>query len=107
MTIEIAAYIGLLLTLIGVAMAVLRLVLGPTSADRIVALDLLTIQLVAIAALLAAVNDEPSYVDLSVALALVAFLSTVAFARYVERRPRVLRHSEEGPGLPSRRGSDS
>ena len=103
MTIQFAAFIALLLTLIGVAMAVVRLVLGPTSADRIVALDLITIQLVAAAALLSAVYDEPAYVDLSVALALVAFLSTVAFARYVEQRPRTQIESEEGRGLPSRR----
>jgi multisubunit Na+/H+ antiporter MnhF subunit len=63
-----------------------RLALGPTLADRVVALDLVTMILVVILTLLALGVAEGAYLDAAIALALVAFLATVAFARYLERR---------------------
>ncbi|MGI9510844.1 MAG: monovalent cation/H+ antiporter complex subunit F [Geminicoccaceae bacterium] len=85
---EIAAKIALGLTVIGVMAGCIRLVLGPSLADRVVSLDLVTVLLVAIAALLALTTGVAAYLDLGLALALVGFLATVAFARYAERRPR-------------------
>ncbi len=81
----IAAALGL--TTIGGIAGCIRLVLGPSLADRVVALDLVTILLIAIAALLAIKTGEAVYLDLGLAIALVGFLATVAFARYAERRP--------------------
>lgn len=67
-------------------LAFLRLVRGPTSADRVVALDLITILAVAFSALYAISADQPAFLDVSIALALVAFFATIAFARFIERR---------------------
>lgn len=86
--IEMAAATALGLTVIGTIAGCIRLVLGPSLADRVVSLDLVTIILVAIAAILALTTGKAAYLDLGLALALVGFLATVAFARYVERRPR-------------------
>ncbi len=85
---EIATTTALGLTAIGAIAGCIRLVFGPSLADRIVSLDLVTIILVAIAAILAVTTGQTAYLDLSLALALVGFLATVAFARYAERRPR-------------------
>ena len=85
--IDIAIGTALALTTIGGIAGCIRLVLGPSLADRVVALDLVTILLIAVAALLALKTGEAVYLDLGLALALVGFLATVAFARYAERRP--------------------
>lgn len=82
-----AAAIALGLTVIGTIAGCIRLVLGPSLADRVVSLDLVTILLVAIAGIFALTTGEAAYLDLGLALALVGFLATVAFARYAERRP--------------------
>lgn len=100
--IDIVARISLALVMVGVIAAGIRMVLGPSSADRIVALDLITVQLVALSALLALTTGKSAYLDLCVALALVGFLATVAFARYVENRPTELEQLEEGVGLPGK-----
>jgi multicomponent Na+:H+ antiporter subunit F len=71
--------------LIGMALAFARLVAGPTMADRIVALDLVTVQSVAFMGLLCLGTGEAAFLDVAIAIALVGFLGTVAFARYVER----------------------
>lgn len=86
--VELAAAMALGLTLIGTIAGCIRLVLGPSLADRVVSLDLVTVLLVAITALLALTTGEAAYLDLGLAIALVGFLATVAFARYAERRPK-------------------
>jgi multicomponent Na+:H+ antiporter subunit F len=76
---------GVALTL-AVILAVLRLLMGPTLADRVVALDLLAILVVGIIATESIYTDEPVYVDVAIVTALISFLGTVAFARFIERR---------------------
>ncbi len=85
--VELGTLIALGLTTLGGLAGCVRLVLGPSLADRVVSLDLVTVLLIAVAALLALKTGEPVYLDLGLALALVGFLATVAFARYAERRP--------------------
>lgn len=70
----------------GMAIAFIRLACGPSMPDRVVALDLITVLAVAFCAVYAIASEEPAFLDVAIALALVAFLATVAFARFVERR---------------------
>ncbi|MGF1660507.1 MAG: monovalent cation/H+ antiporter complex subunit F [Rubrimonas sp.] len=71
------------------ALGALRVALGPTAADRVVALDFVAMTLVAFLMLLALAARRDAYLDAALALALVAFLATVAFARLLERRGRL------------------
>jgi multicomponent Na+:H+ antiporter subunit F len=70
------------LLLVGMLLAFVRLIKGPDAADRIVALDLISILIVALLAVLAIYADETSFLDVAIAYALVAFLGTVALARF-------------------------
>jgi multisubunit Na+/H+ antiporter MnhF subunit len=79
------AFALLLLAMLG---AFLRVVRGPSLADRVIALDLLSMTLVAFAAVYAAQSGEIAFLDVSLALALVSFFTTVVFARYIEQRVR-------------------
>ena len=66
--------------LLGVSVvAVIRL---PTTAGRILALDTLTLILVALLVLYADALRSPYYLDAALILALLAFIGTVAAARY-------------------------
>lgn len=51
--------------------------------QRVIALDLLSVVVVALLALLSYAQDEPYYLDAAVALALLSFVATVAAARYL------------------------
>ncbi len=66
------------------AIGVARLVRGPHLPDRIVALDMLALIGMCAAALQALVTGLTAFIDLALVMALLSFLSTVAFARYVE-----------------------
>jgi multicomponent Na+:H+ antiporter subunit F len=63
-----------------------RLVIGPTLADRVVALDGLVITLVGAIALNAARTESDLFVDAVVVIALVGFVGTAAAARFIEER---------------------
>jgi multicomponent Na+:H+ antiporter subunit F len=76
---------GLVILTVSMGLVVYRMVRGPQRADRIIALDLLSVLVVAFVSLYAVFSGEESFLDVAIAYALVAFLGTVAFARYLER----------------------
>jgi multicomponent Na+:H+ antiporter subunit F len=69
----------------GLLLAFYRLVRGPSLPDRVVALDLIATISVAMIAVYAVITEKPILLDVAIVVALIAFLGTVAFARYVEK----------------------
>ena len=78
-------YLVFVITAIGILCAFYRLVKGPTLADRVVAMDMISIQAVAIIALDAIRTDQAHFLRVAISVALIAFLGTVAFAFYLRR----------------------
>ncbi len=70
---------------ISLLLAVWRLALGPTLADRIVALDFMSAAAMAMVAVYAIESGKPVVLEVAIVLALVSFLGTVAFAFYLLR----------------------
>ncbi len=79
-----------LLGILGLALvlAMVRLLRGPTLADRIVALDLMTTIGVGMCGIYAVTMDKPVFLDVAVVMALITFVGTVALARYLEEKAR-------------------
>lgn len=73
---------------VGIALAFVRLVRGPSLMDRVTSLELIASLVAGIVAVYAIGTDEPALIDVAIALALVAFIGAVAFARYAELRER-------------------
>ena len=76
---------GFVLVMAGVVLAFLRLILGPSLPDRVVALDTMTVLIVAFCGLFALQSGVAAFLDVAVVLALIGFLATVALARFIER----------------------
>ncbi len=81
-------YLVLILLGISLIFATIRLLKGPTLSDRVIALDLIAYLSIGIIATYAIYSDKPSLLDAGTVLALVAFLGTLAFARYVQNATR-------------------
>jgi len=81
-----AGSLAMIMALLGIYCAMARLVLGPSLADRVVALDAIGVLSVGVIATYDIATDQPVLLDAATAVALVAFLATVAFAHYLERR---------------------
>ncbi|MBA2557832.1 MAG: cation:proton antiporter [Chloroflexi bacterium] len=79
--------VAVALTLLSVALfvAALRLFRGPSLPDRVVALELIASVLTGTIAVYSIGAEQPIFLDVAIALSLVAFLGAVAFARYIEK----------------------
>jgi len=78
------AVLGGLLVASGVTLlAGYRVIRGPTVPDRVVGLDTIGTNVVAIAALFAITTGRGLFVTVSLVLAIIGFISTIAVARFV------------------------
>ncbi len=75
-------------TVIALVLAAVRLVRGPSLADRVVALDVIAVLGAALTAVWAIRYEQPVFLDVTVVLALVSFVGTVAFAYHMEKGGR-------------------
>lgn len=80
---QLAIQIGLVIASVVTLLAGYRVVRGPTTPDRVVALDVVATNVIAIAVLFALKTDSGFYIDVSLVLAIIGFISTIAAARYV------------------------
>ena len=70
---------------LAVVLAFIRVLRGPSLPDRVVAFDLMTSVAVGIMVVYSIATEETVFLDVAIVLALISFLGTVAFARYLER----------------------
>ena len=82
----VASEIALSMVGIAILLAVVRLIRGPSLPDRVVALDLISVLVAGATAIYAVRTEEAVFLDVAIVLALIAFLGTVAFATYIEKR---------------------
>jgi multicomponent Na+:H+ antiporter subunit F len=71
---------------IALLLAFARLARGPSLPDRVIALDLIAILAAAMTAVYAVMTGESVFLDVAIVVALISFLGTVAFARYLEKQ---------------------
>jgi multicomponent Na+:H+ antiporter subunit F len=72
-----------------------RLLRGPSLSDRVVALDMFSIMAMGLIALRVIATGQALYLEIAIALGLVAFLATVFFARLIEARGGELREGSD------------
>ena len=77
--------IGTGVCLFSALLCLYRIVFGPTLPDRVVALDMLVIVLIALLTLFGLSENTAVYVDGALSLAVLSFGGTIALARYSER----------------------
>lgn len=75
--------LGVLALAIGIGFG--RMARGPSLPDRAVALDLVATIVIGFTGVYAVSVDEPLLLDIALVLALIAFLGTVGYARYIEK----------------------
>lgn len=82
---NIALTIGIAAVTLTLLMCGWRLLLGPTVADRVLALDTLYLSLVALVVMLGLRWQTPLLFEAALIVALLGFVGTVALARYLSR----------------------
>ncbi len=69
---------------VGLVLVILRLIIGPKLADRVVALDTFNMTVIGIIVFIALLQNSMLYLDIAIVYGILAFLETVVFARYLE-----------------------
>lgn len=82
---ELLIQIAAVLIFFAILFAVIRLVLGRTLVDRIVAIDALTVISLSLIALYAHVSGRFAYLDVALVYGLLSFLAVLALARFLEK----------------------
>ena len=70
---------------IAAALTFVRLAKGPTLPDRVIAIDLIGVLMVCLLVVIAGVTAQQAFLDVAMVVALISFVGTVAYARYIER----------------------
>lgn len=76
--------IAAVIILVSIALAFVRLILGPTVPDRIVGLDTINTLVIVGMILFGAAFKESIYVDVAIVYALLSFVTTMLVAKYLE-----------------------
>lgn len=84
MNLTLLQLLAIALLLLGMGLCVIRLVIGPTTPDRVVAADTLAVITTAALTGLAAWFENPIYLDIALVYGTLAFVGTVALARALE-----------------------
>jgi multisubunit Na+/H+ antiporter MnhF subunit len=84
MTVSTLEFIAIAFLLVGMVFSAIRLFLGPTTPDRVVAADTLSVITTAGLAGMAAYFNNPIYLDIALVYGTLAFVGTVAIARAIE-----------------------
>jgi multicomponent Na+:H+ antiporter subunit F len=84
MTLSLLQLVAVALLILAIGLSAVRLFLGPSTPDRVVAADTLAVITTAGLAGLAAIFDSPVYLDIALVYGTLAFVGTVAIARAIE-----------------------
>ncbi|MFD1327209.1 monovalent cation/H+ antiporter complex subunit F [Mycoplana ramosa] len=79
--------IAVVLIFLSILFGVVRLIVGRTVFDRVVAIDMLTVVTIALIALYAHLSGRFVYLDVALVYGLLSFLAVLAIARFLERGP--------------------
>ncbi|MGL4199773.1 MAG: cation:proton antiporter [Allorhizobium sp.] len=99
--VEYASVFAIAILVVALLLTVYRAVVGPTLPDRVIALDMLVGIVIGFIAVIALRTGYTLYIDIAIALGLVGFLATVAFARFILARGNTGEDGESaGQGTP-------
>lgn len=84
---DIILQVAIVLIFFSIVFGVVRLVIGATAVDRVVAIDMLTVVTISLVALYADISGRFVYLDVALVYGLLSFLSVLAIARFLEMGP--------------------
>ena len=79
----VAVQVGVVALVAGIGMATVRIVRGPEVAARLLAADVLSLEVVGLVILLAVDQKKSLSLDVALLVAIVGFASTLAFAQFI------------------------
>jgi multicomponent Na+:H+ antiporter subunit F len=82
---NVSFVIALAMLAVAAGLTFVRLLKGPTLPDRVIAIDLIGVLMVCLLVVMAGLSAQAAFLDVAMVVALISFVGTVAYARYIER----------------------
>ena len=76
---------SLVLFSITIAIATIRIILGPSMPDRVIGLDMIGVNLIAMIAVISVVMNTKAFLEVILILGILSFIGTIAFSKFIER----------------------
>ena len=92
---SLATLVALIMLGLALLLSTVRIIIGPTLADRVLALDLMTVVAMGFVGTVAIRTGLMLYLDIAIALALLGFVATIALARYILSRRQSFKGYED------------
>lgn len=83
--IGIACTAGLIAMAVSIAGCCYRVIVGPTLPDRVIALDTVGVNLIGVIGILSIKLDSLTYLDAILVIAILSFIATVAFSKFLKK----------------------
>jgi len=83
--IETILTISLVLFGLSIVITFTRIVIGPSLPDRVIALDVIGVLLISAIAIISILTQTRAFFDVILVLGILAFISTIAFSKFLER----------------------
>lgn len=81
-------YVILPILAIAILIIFVRFIMGPRLVDRVISLDLLLTTGIGVISVYSVYTNQPTFLDIAMIMALIAFLGTVAYSYYLEKREK-------------------
>ena len=77
--------VAIIIVTISMIAIIIRLVKGPTASDRVISLDAIGVCLISLIGLFSILVDTPFFLEIILLLAILSFIGTVAFSKFIEK----------------------
>ncbi|MCT6925002.1 MULTISPECIES: Na(+)/H(+) antiporter subunit F1 [Bacillales] len=84
---------AIVLVMLSMILVIYRLIKGPNPSDRVVALDSIGVSLIALIGMFSIMVDTSFYLEIILLLAILSFIGTVAFSKFIEKGDIIERDS--------------
>jgi len=82
---QLCCFLSLAIIALGIVLCLVRLLRGPSLPDRVVALDLMGVVSIGFIATYSVAANQRVFLNVATVMALIAFLTTVAFSYHIRR----------------------
>lgn len=77
--------ISLILFGIAIAITFIRILLGPSFSDRVIAMDVVGVNLISTVAIVSLLLQTKAFLEVILILGILSFISTIAYSKFIER----------------------
>lgn len=82
---EILLNTSLIIFAVAITITFIRIIIGPTFPDRVIAMDVVGVNFISVIAILSIIFETHVYYDVILILGILAFISTISYSKFLER----------------------